>query len=193
MATVAWFYLKPFQRVPVNTNTTNTNTGSNNTNVSNGDTANRNSSNNNSNGGNENLNDHSDAADAPAPTDEAVVLADLTKLEDEWTVANVKADKKTLTRILADDYVDTAVEARPRGKAEYLGTVQPDPTIEKWEFDELKLALKGDRATLSGLIRFTIRGQVVPARFVDKFVWRDGRWQAIGSEVTPLKEVGTAL
>ncbi len=194
MATVAWFYLKPLQRVSVNTNTTNTNTGSNNTNASNGDNGNWNSSNNNSNSGNENLNDNSEAADAtPAPTDEAAVLADLTNLEHEWTVANINADKQKLNRILADDYVGGLIDGRSQGKAEYLRTIERDPTIEKWEFDDLKVSLKRDRATLTGSLRLKLKDQDVAYRFVDKFVWRDGRWQATGSEVTPLKEVGTAL
>ena len=44
------------------------------------------------------------------------------------------------------------------------------------------MALRGDRATLTGRIRIQVKGQEVVYSFVDKFVWRDGRWQAVGSE-----------
>ena len=186
MGIAAWFYLRP--RLGTNSNTITINT-----NVNRGDNANWSTDNSNSDG-NTNVNENSNSANlAPAPTDEAAILADLTQLEDEWTLANIKADKRKLNEILADDYVDTAVGDTPRGKAEYLRTIEPDPTIEKWKFEDLKLSLKGDRATLSGVVRFQINSQEAPARFVDKFVWRDGRWQATGSEVTPLKEEGTAL
>jgi hypothetical protein len=182
MGAVAWFYLRPLKYVTANTNTANSNP-----NVGRGDNGNWNLDNSNSNSshGNQNVNDNSDETELPAPTDEAAVLADLTNLEHEWTVANINADKKKLSRILADDYVGTS-EGRSQGKAEYLKTIERDTTTEKWEFDDLKVSLTGDRATLTGIVRFRIRNQDVAFRFVDKFVWRDGRWQATSSEVTPL-------
>jgi hypothetical protein len=181
MGTVAWFYFQPLRYVTANTNTSNINANANRGENAN---SNLNSSNSNSTDENQNVDENSDAA---APTDEAAVLADLTNLEHEWTVANINADKKKLNRILADDYVGTSPEGRTQGKAEYLRTAERDTTTESWEFDELKVSLKGDRATLTGVIRFRIRNQDVPYRFVDKFVWRDGRWQATSSEVTAIK------
>ncbi len=115
------------------------------------------------------------------------MLAQLNDLENEWTVANINADKKKLDRILADDYVGKS-EGRPQGKAEYLKTIEPDSTIQKWEFEDLKVSLAGDRATLTGIIRLQVKDQELAFNFVDKFVWRDGRWQAIGSEVNPVKD-----
>lgn len=140
----------------------------------------------------ENHNDNSGADNLLPPTNEQEVLSDLKNTEDEWTAANINADKKKLNRILADDYVDT-FEGKPRGKAEYLRTAERDTTTQKWAFEDLRITLKGDRATLSGIVRFEIKDQQgqdreVPVTFVDKFVWRDGRWQATGSEVSPLKE-----
>ena len=146
--------------------------------------------------GTENSNDNSAAEDTTTtPTDEEEVLSDLTDLEHEWTVANINADKKELDRILADDYVGTS-EGKAQGKAEYLKTITRDTLIQKWDFEDLKVSLKGDRATLTGIIRLEVKNQQgqnqpVAYRFIDKFVWRDGRWQATGSEVSLLKE-GTA-
>ena len=48
--------------------------------------------------------------DAPPPADRDQVMAQLQDLENEWTVANLNADKKKLDRILADDYVGQANE-----------------------------------------------------------------------------------
>jgi len=151
----------------------------------------------NSADGNENSSDNSAAEDTTQPpTDEEEVLQNLTDLEQEWTVANINADKKKLDRILADDYVGEGADGKPQGKAEYLRTATRDTAIQKWDFEDLKLSLKGDRATLTGIIRLEIRdqrgqNQNLAFRFTDKFVWRDGRWQATGSVVAPLKE-GTA-
>jgi hypothetical protein len=55
--------------------------------------------------------------------------------------------------------------------------------VDRWEFSDLKLVLAGDRATLSGTIKFVIRGEDWIIDFTDKFVWRDGRWQATGSKI----------
>ena len=148
--------------------------------------------NSNSNSANWNANKSITEDTTPPPTDEAEVLSDLTDLEHEWTVANINADTKKLDRILADDYVGTS-EGKSQGKAEYIKTIKRDTAIQKWSFEDLKVNLKSDRATLTGTIRLDVKdeqGQVQSPvfRFADKFVWRDGRWQATGSEVEPVKE-----
>jgi hypothetical protein len=182
MGTAAWFYFQPLKSVNANLNTSNTNT-----NIDRGDNANRNS-NNSTNQNESNANNNQEGSDnTPPPTDEAAVLADLTNLEHEWTVANINADKKKLNRILADDYVGVS-DGKAQGKADYLRTVTRDDRIQKWEFDDLKVSLKGDRATLTGILRLKLQDGDDTYRFVDKFVWRDGRWQATSSEVTQLKQ-----
>jgi Domain of unknown function (DUF4440) len=123
------------------------------------------------------------SVDTPAPANEEQVLAQLTEIENEWTVANLNADKQKLSRILADDYVGPAAEGGLQGKKEYIDTIERDTTIERWEFDDLKVKLSGDRATLTGKITYFARDQEAVFDFTDKFVWRDARWQATGSEV----------
>lgn len=165
-----------------NTNV-NTNVGSTNTNANANTNANTNSAINNAN---------SNSSTPPlteAPSDPDTVLADLTELEKEWTEANFSADKKALARILADDYVATLADGTIQGKGDYLRDIKPDDTVKDWKFLDLKLTLKGDRATLTGRMRMTVEGkdEDVVVRFTDKFVWRDGRWQAVSSEVSPVK------
>ena len=121
----------------------------------------------------------------PPPTDKDVVLAQLKDLEQEWTVANINADKKKLAKILADDYVGPTSDGKIQGKAEYIRTAERDTSIEKWDFQDLRLALHGDRATLLGRVQFQTTEKELVFDFVDRFVWREGRWQATGSEVTP--------
>lgn len=178
----------------VNRNNSNVYVVPNNSNSNRGD-ANANS---NASDWNENLNSNSnDDVTKPAPTDEAQVLADLTALEHEWTVANINADKKKLNRILADDYVGTLPNGNLQGKAEYLRTAERDDATQKWDFQDLKASLRGDRATLTGVLQLEFRNergqnQSLSFRFIDKFVWRDGRWQATASEVQPVKREGVS-
>jgi type II secretory pathway pseudopilin PulG len=137
---------------------------------------------------NSNANADSDPTTAP-PTDEDHVLSDLTDIENEWTVANINADKKKLQRVLADDYVGTQLDGTIQGKADYIKDITPDPGTKHWEFEHLRLVLKGDRATLNGTVRLEVEGlaEEVVLHFTDKFVWRDARWQAVGSEVSRVK------
>jgi hypothetical protein len=121
--------------------------------------------------------------DTPPPTDHDKVLAELTDLENEWTVANVNADKKKLDRILADDYAGQGAQGELQSKADYLRDISRDTSIEKWEFGDLTLKLTGDRATLTGTVTLFGGNRKRVLNFVDKFVWRDGRWQATGSAV----------
>jgi hypothetical protein len=128
------------------------------------------------------------------PTDSDAVLTDLKSLEDEWTVANINADKKRLNQILADDYVGIT-NGRAQGKAEYLNTIERDDAIQHWEFSNLKVTLTGDRAALKGTIRLDVKDEKGQDRqlrfqFIDKFVWRESRWQATSSEVNPIKDDG---
>ena len=125
-----------------------------------------------------------ESVDVPAPTDRVQVLAQLTDIENDWTAANLNADKKALERILADDYVGPSSEGGLQGKAEYIRTIERDTEVDKWEFGDLKVMLAGDRATLSGKITYQVQDRELVFDFKDKFVWRDGRWQATGSEVT---------
>lgn len=119
-----------------------------------------------------------------APTDEDLVLSQLTELERQWTVANLEADRSALDRILADEYVGGNP---PHTKQQYLDEIQPDQSVTSWEFQDLRLDLDGDRATLDGYLRQeTTRGLEVYS-FTDEFVWRDGRWQATGSRTTRVK------
>jgi len=127
--------------------------------------------------------DRTENVDAPAPTDEAQVLEQLKDLENEWTIANFKADKKKLDRILADDYVGQSAGGGLEGKKQYIDEIKPTDTIDRWDMTDLKLDLSGNRATLTGVVTFFARGQQQSFNFTDKFVWRNGRWQATASEV----------
>jgi hypothetical protein len=169
-----------------------------NANISNANVASKDPGNSNTNSALPNLNTNSNSAAnenvnsvdedlTPPPTNTAEVLSDLTDIENEWTVANVNADKRKLDFILADDYVGTSSDGKSQGKTEYIKTIERDTAIERWDFEDLKVTLRGDRATLTGRIRITARGQEVVYSFTDKFVWRDGRWQAVGSEVAQVQ------
>jgi Domain of unknown function (DUF4440) len=128
------------------------------------------------------------SVNTPAPENQELVLADLRKIEDAWTVANLNADREKLATILADDYVGTQ-DGVMQGKAEYLRDIKPDPAVKHWDFRNLKVVLRGNRATLTGLVRLASdeQDEELLLNFIDKFVWRDGRWQAVASEIAKVQ------
>ena len=126
------------------------------------------------------------------PTDHDQVLTQLTAIENEWTVANLNADKKKLDRILADDFV-TQTDGQLVSKADYIRDIERDTTVQKWEFKDLKVTLNGDRVNLSGTITYFFPSETRTFEFMDKFVWRDGRWQATGSAVKEKESPGVTL
>jgi hypothetical protein len=183
----AAFLLPAVMRTPANRNaaTSNANVESNSNQRSD---LNANSPAHNSTEAEKNINGASRAdVDSDAPTGKEQVLAQLKDIENDWTVANINADKEKLDRILADDYVGTSSEGKTQGKAEYIKTINRDTQVQKWNFEDLNLSLRGDRATLSGTVRLQLKDREVAYHFTDKFVWRDGRWQATGSEVEPMQ------
>ena len=122
--------------------------------------------------------------DTPPPADHQQVLGQLTDIENDWTVANLNADRQKLDRILADDFVGQGNGGELENKADYIRGLQRDTSVNKWEFSDLRLTLIGDRATLSGTITYYfVADQKSVYDFTDKFVWRDGRWQATGAVI----------
>jgi hypothetical protein len=123
-----------------------------------------------------------DADDVPDDEDE--VLSQLTKLEEEWTQANVKGDKQALERILADEYVGGPTT---HSKREYIDSLTPDTEIKSWELKDLTVEQDNDRATVHGtLTNQTTKGTEV-YEFTDKFIWRNHRWQAVASKAAQQK------
>ena len=119
------------------------------------------------------------------PTDSAEVLSQLTKLEKEWTEANIKGDKEALERILADEYVGNDDESRTKRK--YIDSLKPDESVNDWELSDLTVDQTGDRAVVHGVLKEETDEGTTTYNFVDTFVWRDHRWQAVASTATRVK------
>ena len=129
--------------------------------------------------------DASPASTGDVPTDSAEVLAQLTKLEKAWTEANIKGDKEALEKILADEYVSS--EENSRTKREYIDSIKPDTAVESWDVYDVTVNQTGDRAVVSGRLKEETADETFVYYFVDTFVWRDHRWQAVTSHATRVK------
>jgi len=124
--------------------------------------------------------------EAGAPADHDEVLAQLKEIEEEWARANNEGDKEAVARILADEYIGTSHDGKTERKADYIKNLKPSTeVVSPQEFEDLSLVLAGGRAILSGVTVVEFKGgRTGRFRFVDIFVWRDGRWQAVTSTST---------
>ena len=118
------------------------------------------------------------------PDDEDVVLSQLSKLEEEWTRANVKGDKQALERILADEYVGGP---NSHTKRAYIDSLTSDTSIKSWELKDLTVEQDDDRATVHGTLTDETTTGTQVYDFTDTFVWRDHRWQAVESKGSRIK------
>lgn len=118
------------------------------------------------------------------PDDEDEVKSQLTKLEEDWTEANVKGDKEALERILAEEYVGGSTS---HTKREYIDKLTPDSSIKSWELQDLTVDQDEDHATVHGTLKEETDKGTEVYEFTDKFVWRDHRWQAVASQTTSVK------
>ncbi|MBA2733442.1 MAG: nuclear transport factor 2 family protein [Acidobacteria bacterium] len=122
------------------------------------------------------------------PTDPDLVLSQLTAVEHEWNDANIKGNRATVRRIVADEFRGVGANGSVENKEQMLANLEPNPDIVSLKLSDLKISLAGNTAVLTGLNTAKGRnGQTITFRFTDTFLWRDGHWQAISSQATQVK------
>lgn len=163
--------------------TDNTNTNSVNSNV------NTNVSNQNANVSNQNSTPPVNEDESDAPTDKDEVLAQLTKIENEWAEANIRGDKEYLENLLDDSYKGENADGTTQTKEQYLETLTPSETIKSHSLKDLKLTLNGNKAVVNGLItvNFKAGGLSLTYQFTDGFIRRGEGWKAVSSTTSPVQ------
>jgi ketosteroid isomerase-like protein len=143
------------------------------------------------------------AAAAPTPErfDRAAIEAELIKMERDWAGAAKNKDADTVRRVLADDVVITYPDGQVGTKADEVRTIETGAvTADAWELLDPKVTvLNADSAFITGrgIIRngkykdpnskrsIDISGEY---RFLDVYARRNGKWQAIASQTTPIRK-----
>ena len=119
------------------------------------------------------------------------VLREVICAEREWVEAHRRLDIAALDRLMADDYRHIRMDGTVVSKAQDLASYQTGDRY--WEFaesDEYDIQVYGHTAVLIG--RWRARGINAGerfnymARFISVYVKRDGRWQMVAAQSTPL-------
>lgn len=112
------------------------------------------------------------------------------RLEREWLDAYERRDAEAMNRILADDFKLTRSNGSVHTKADILAEFRSSPTPSapsmKFATEDVQSKVEGETIILSG--RFILRsaqdGQTrMQARYADRYVKRNGRWQVVASEM----------
>jgi ketosteroid isomerase-like protein len=121
---------------------------------------------------------------------------EVVQTEREWVEAHRQLDIAALERIMADEYKHIRADGVVVGKAEDLASYQTGDRY--WDFaesDEYDIQLYGDTAVLIGRWRARgVNGEErfnYAARFISVYVKRDGRWQMVAAQSTPLARSGS--
>ena len=141
------------------------------------------------------------ATPTPEKIDTAAIEAEITKLERDWANSPKNRDAETVRRVLAEDVVITYPDGQVGTKADEVKTIESGAvTMDSWELLDTKVTvLNADSAFITGRgvikngkykdpnTRQTtdISGEF---RFLDVYARRNGKWQAVASQTTPIKK-----
>jgi ketosteroid isomerase-like protein len=136
-------------------------------------------------------NDWKVVSDAGSPlSDEGQLLY----IEREWNDADMKHDAAWFERNYAADATDVSSRTGALStKGQVLASVKDDKTVlEAAELSDLNVRKEGDTAVVTGINHVRGRddkGQAFDRwyRFTDVFVKRDGRWQVLATQGTPMQ------
>jgi ketosteroid isomerase-like protein len=122
------------------------------------------------------------------------VQNELQRIEREIGDANVRRDKAYFERIEADEFIFTDSGGGLTNKTEDVSSFDK-PTGEtkliSYTPDEMKVAIYGDTAVVTGRVTSVSRGPkgeaTIRSRFTDVFVKRNGRWQIVAGHSSRLR------
>jgi len=139
------------------------------------------------------------ATPSPEKVDTAGITAQLTRLEQDWADAVKEGNADTVKRIMADDIVVINPDGAASTKAAELEAIQAKTmTMDSWDIQEPKVVvLDANNAFVTGrgVIKngkykdpktkqtINLSGEY---RFIDFYARRNGKWEAVASQTTPI-------
>lgn len=125
-------------------------------------------------------------AETRAPAKKATtssVIKLLLQMERDWSQAGVKKDARTMDRILADDWVSVDFHGKTITKAQAMAELKSTAAAgQSMELGDMKVRVLGDAAVVTGT---DSSGKFA---WMDVFMKRNGRWQAVASQSTKIEQ-----
>lgn len=119
------------------------------------------------------------------------VRTEILAMEDQWAAAIEHQDRATLERLAAADFRFLEEDGRWLNRSEYIAARSHNQdNVQSAVQDEIEVRQYGDAVIATG--RSILHGMrdgkpfVYRFRWTDVYVRRDGRWQAVSGQLTPL-------
>jgi len=128
----------------------------------------------------------------PGTTADGAEEAAILQIERDWAAAMVKRDVPAVEKHLAKEWVENA-DGEVMTRAQGLAAIKSGAfKLESATLRDLDVHVFGDVAiaTMTADIKGTFMGKAMPPlqRSTDVFVKRDGRWQAVSTQNTTIKQ-----
>ena len=142
----------------------------------------------------------------PAPTpDTKAIVAEITKLENDWPRIIRERDAAALRRLEADDVMIVYPDGNAGNKEQDVKDIEAGlMTFDSWDISDMKVnVIDNDTAAATFLIT-VVNGKIKSPdgkstqnisgkyRVIDTFARRNGQWQLVASGVTPLSAAAAA-
>lgn len=124
---------------------------------------------------------------AQSENDASGTAATITRIERDWFVAMKAVDTAKLTEIIAGDWVDLSPDGVKVTKPEELNSFKSgESRLYSYEIGPVDVKVIGPVAVIQGsdIEKSTYKGKDTSGKWVwmDVFVKRDGKWQAVRSQ-----------
>jgi hypothetical protein len=117
----------------------------------------------------------------------------LIQLEQDWDAAFHRNDAEFIDKILAEEFIATFADGARADRAKELANVANfNQQVDSSKLDEFIVKIYRDTAVVWFTQRMVgpVQGKPVEVvhRYMDVFVYRDGRWQCVASQSTRVSQ-----
>jgi len=141
----------------------------------------------------------------PAPTpDTNAIVAEITKLENDWPRIIRERDVAAVRRLEADDVMLVYPDGSAGNKEQDVKDIEAGMiSFDAWDISELKVNVIGNDAAVATFLITVTNGKLKTPdgktqdisgkyRAMDTFARRNNQWQLVASAVTPLSRAAAA-
>lgn len=144
------------------------------------------------------------AVATPAPTpDTAAIVAEITRIENDFPRVIREKDGAAVRRVEADDVMLVYPDGSAGNKEQDIKDIEAGlMTFEAWDLSDMKVNVIDNDTAIAGFLITVTNGKIKTPdgsqdisgkyRVIDTFVRRNGQWQLVGSSVTPLLKTALA-
>lgn len=128
----------------------------------------------------------------PSAPQEDPAVAELTRQADQWDKAIVRKDRAAIAANMAEDFRQIDNDGDLSDKEAFVkNIVSPKLEIAPYTVEDFDVRLYGNVALFSGRTsmkgRYDGRPFAGRYRYIDVYVRREGKWQIVSVQMTPLK------